>query len=186
MKPRAPTSRWLGAGLGRLGLWLTACCCCGASAQMLAPSPNPEASDAPAPERRVAVRTVPVPGGLMLERADVPPEPAPAALAARGDQGQEQRARYRTISMPNGTKMLEATDAAPAPEAEAIDPGRLVERTNEAGQSAWVLRDETPPKQNPGPLRWVRDIPADARGAAMPSNPEPDVLYRVVKPGGGS
>jgi hypothetical protein len=88
--------------------------------------------------------------------------------------------------MPNGTKMLEATDHTPAPEAEAIDPGRLVERTNEAGQSAWVLRDETQPKWNPGPPRWVRDIPADSRGAAIPSNPEPEVLYRVVKPGGGS
>jgi hypothetical protein len=123
---------------------------------------------------------------MMLEHADIPPEPAPAELAERGDQGQEQRARHRTISMPNGTKMLEATDAAPAPESEAIDPGRLEERTNEAGQSVWALRDEARPKPNPGTLRWVRDIPADSLGAAMPSEPEPDVLYRVVKPGGGS
>jgi len=182
MNAPAPTSRWLGAWFGRSALWLTACCCCGASAQMLAPSPSPEVPDAPAPKRSVAVRTVPVPGGLMLERTDVPPEPATATNAARGDQGQEPKSRYRTIVTPSGRRVLEATDATPAPATGAMDPGRLEEQAGAAGQRVWVLRDETQPKRNHGQVRWVRDIPADSRGAAIPSDPEPNVLYRVVKP----
>jgi hypothetical protein len=186
MNAPAPTSRWLGAGFGRSALWLAACWCCGASAQMLAPNPSPEVPDAPAPKRSIAVRTVPLPGGLMLERTDVPPEPVTASRALRSDQGAESKGRYRTIVTPSGQRVLEATDATPAPVTGAMDPSRLVEQTGAAGERILGLRDETPPPQRARPPMRIVDIPAEPREAPIALEPQPNVLYRVVKPSGGS
>jgi hypothetical protein len=151
---------------------------------MLAPRPNPEIPEAPATKASVPVRTVAVPGGLMLERTDVPQEPLTGSPAARGSQAQAQKQQYRTIDLPNGRKMLEPMDMPPAPAtAEVMDPGAFVEQTGESGQRVLVLRDQTPPPPRPGTVLWIRAIPARSGTAAMPSEPEPNVLYRVVQPG---
>jgi hypothetical protein len=153
---------------------------------MLAPNPNPGIEETPPPRISVPVRAVPAPHGQVLERTDLPSDAAQAPIAAPGVQFREPRKRFQAVSTPSGAKVLEDMDAAPPPASAPIDPARLVERSDEAGQRILDLRDATPPPQRAGPQRIVVDIPADSAGAAMPVNPDPNVLYRVVKPEGGS
>lgn len=182
MKPPALTRRSLRTGIAQKALWLAACCTWSVSAQMLAPKPNPEIPDAPAQETSVPVRVVKVPGGLMVERTDIPSDQSTDTRAVVGAQAQEPNGRYRIVATLNGGRMLEAVDAAPPPESRAMDADRLVVQLNAAGQRMLKLRDELPSKPYAGPRLRVVDIVAGARGPAVPTDPEPFVLYRVVKP----
>jgi hypothetical protein len=166
-------------------MWLTAFCCCGASAQVLAPHPHPELTETQPPKNSVPVRMVPAPMGQMLERADIPSGLSAAANVGRGDPGLDARKRLRAVSRPDGAKMLESIDATPVPATQGIDPSRLVERTAPGGQRMLGLTDEAAPPWNPGPARVVVDVPAEPREAASNLHPDPNVLYRVVKPATG-
>lgn len=182
MKRPASTTRRRGAWCGHGSAWLVAWYCCTATAQMLAPNPNPGVQEPPPTKTDFPVHTVLAPTGLVLERVDAQLEVSPAAGMAQVGPGGEQSGRYRVVTAPNGGRVLELLDGAPAPASDTSKPPAFVIRANGSGQAILELADEMPAPKRPEPPRRVVDVRADSLPAAIPRDPEPDVLYRVVRP----
>jgi hypothetical protein len=129
----------------------------------------------------VPVRVVPAPNGNVLERTDLPS----AALA--GDRtsrsrSELQQGRVRIVTAPNGGQVLELIDVAPPPVEGKSKLPALVVRSNAAGARVLELPYETPEAKRQEPQRQVVDIRAESSLAAVPREPEPDTLYRIVRP----
>jgi hypothetical protein len=159
-----------------------------AMAQLVMPDPHRHAPStaAAAPE----VRSVRTPGGWMLERVEPVAPAGTTARAASPVRDEERKANVRVVVTPAGLSMLEHVDAAPLPADAPVDTKRHVVRTLGNGQKVLELKGMAVDAVAPAPAaRTAAPAPAGFKVVelrrqggvlALPAEPEPKVLYRVI------
>lgn len=154
-----------------------------AHAQTVMPHPDPNLAEAP-PSATAPLpphRIVKTAKGWMLELI----EPAANGTVATAERPMPRPGRFVTVATPGGAWVIEDTDASLAAPAAASARLQFVVRTNAAGQRMLELPEPpgqrgSAPSPQPSGLRFV-DIRTPEEAARAFANPEPGVLYRVVK-----